>query len=329
MSKNLLRKLKNVLWELNTFKINNILFSLILFCILSSLSAVDVKYERIQYQDIVLFAEAKDTTVASNFIIRLDKDIQTFQKKVGSYLDIPVNVVIAPDSKVYESWTKQQSAIMEFSTGFYNRRNQTIFLKNPKYLKNVSNIRKLLLHEYIHHFVFAYWIDPPLWFNEGMAVYFSNDMGIERELNFAKNYLLGNSRQLKKMEKRYPANMIEWESFYAKSGLAVKYLYSKKRKSFYRLWDKAGQTGDFKGAFLNSFFMTTRTFSDQFEDYSKTHFRAEILMASTGLIWGVLPIILIIGVIRKKINNKKIVETWGNNTDIVPDEIEAIKLEEK
>ncbi len=304
-----------------------------MFCLLSSLSAANIKYEKIYYRDIILFAEAKDTTAASQFIIQLDKDIQSFQKGVGSYLDIPVNVVIAADSKVYDSWTKQHSAIMEFSSGFYNRRNKTIFLKNPKYLKNISNIRKLLLHEYIHHFVGSYWKDPPLWFNEGMAVYFSNDMGIERELNFAKNYILGNSLPLEKMKNSYPKNMIEWESFYAKSGLAVKYLYSKKRRSFYRLWDKAGSTGNFERAFLNSFFITTRTFSDQFENYSKTHFKTAILMASTGLIWGVLPFILIVGVIRKKIKNKKTVENWENNIDIVPDgkkDEEYIKeLEEK
>ncbi len=241
--------------------------------------------------------------------------------------------MIAADSKVYDGWIQNHSAIMEHSAGFYNRSNRSIFLKNPKYLKNVSNIRKLLLHEYIHHFVGSFWKNPPLWFNEGMAVYFSNNMGIERELNFAKNYVLGNSLPLEQMKKTYPENMIEWESFYAKSGLAVKYLYSKNRKSFYRLWDKAGSTGDFEKAFLNSFFMTTRTFSDQFEDYSKIHFRAEILMASTGLIWGVLPLILIVGVIRKKIKNKKTVESWENNIDIVLEEKnyeeQTDKLEEK
>lgn len=280
-----------------------------------------------------MFAEAKDTTAASIFIIQLDKDIQSFQKSVGYYLDITINIVVAPNSKVYDSWIQKHSAILEHSSGFYNRRNKTIFLKNPKYLKNVSNIRKLLLHEYIHHFVGSFWKDPPLWFNEGMAVFFSGDMGIERELNFAKNYIIGNSLPLEQMKKTYPVNMIEWESFYAKSGLAVKYLYTKKRKSFYRLWDKAGSTGNFDKAFLNSFFMTTRTFSDQFEDYSKTHFKVEILMASTGLIWGVLPLILIIGVIRKKIKNKKTVENWENNIEIVPEEINSeeqkVKLEEK
>ena len=268
-----------------------------------------------------MFAEAKDTTAAFQFIVQLDKDIQSFQKSVGSYLDIPVNVIIAPDNRVYDDWVQKHSTILEHSSGFYNRRNKTIFLKNPKYLKNISNIHKLLLHEYIHHFVGSFWKDPPLWFNEGMAVFFSNNMGIERELNFAKNYILGNSLPLEKMKKTYPENMIEWESFYAKSGLAVKYLYSKKRGSFYLLWDKAGTTGNFERAFLNSFFMTTRTFSDQFEDYSRTHFRTEILMASSGLIWGVLPLILIVGVIRKKIKNKKTVESWGDNIDIVPEEI--------
>ena len=79
--------------------------------------------------------------------------------------------------------------------------------------------------------------------------------------------------------------------------------------------------------------MTTRTFSDQFEDYSKSHFRVGILLASTGLIWGVLPLILIVGVIRKKIKNKKTVESWENNIDIVPEEKDSEeqteKLEEK
>lgn len=319
--------------ENDTFKLKNVLILLILLYLFPLLSASNIKYEKIQYQDIILFAEAKDTTASSQFIIQLDKDIQSFQKSVGSYLDIPVNVVVAADNKVYDEWTQKHSAIFEHSSGFYNRRNKTIFLKNPKYLKTISNIRKLLLHEYIHHFVGCFWKDPPLWFNEGMAVYFTGDMGIDRELNFAKNSILGNSQQLKQMKYTYPKNIVEWESFYAKSGLAIKYLYTKKRDSFYKLWDIAESSGNFESAFLNSFFMTTRAFSDQFEDYSKTHLRVEILMASTGVIWGILPLILIVGVIRKKIKNKKTVESWENNIDIVPEEIidedQETELEEK
>ncbi|MCF7857783.1 MAG: hypothetical protein K9N07_00460 [Candidatus Cloacimonetes bacterium] len=291
---------------------------------ISNLRAVTHKYEIVKYQEVILVAEAKDTTAVSKLIVQLNKEVQTFQKKVGVYLDIPVRIVIAPNQKVYQRWTKEHSAIMEFSSGFYMRINQTIYLKNPHELKSLSNISTILLHEYIHHFVSSFWKSPPLWFNEGMAVYFSNDMGIDRELNFAKNYIMGNSRTLTEMTQNYPKNMIEWESFYAKSGLAVKYLFLKKRELFYRLWEKSRTTGNFEMAFLNSFFMTTKTFSEQFEEYSKSHFKSTILLASTSLIWGFLPLILILGVIRKKINNKKTVETWQQEQEINTQKIHMI-----
>ena len=167
-----------------------------------------------------------------------------------------------------------------------------------------------MLHEYIHHFVGHFWKNPPLWFNEGMAVYFSRDMGFDRELNFAKNYILGNSRTLNMMKYGYPRNSIEWESFYAKSGLAVKYLYMKKKSGFYRFWDLAKQDFDFDSAFRKAFLMSTEEFSTQFENYSKTHFRVEILLASTGMIWSILPLVLIAGYIRRKIKNRQRMKEW-------------------
>lgn len=302
-------------------------------CLLSlhvlAFSVLNTNYKKIEFEELILYAEPKDTLAASRFANQLNKDIQALQKKIGSYNDVPVNIVMAANSDVYSDWTHKHSAILEHSSGFYSRDQRTIFLKNPRFLKNVANIRKLLLHEYIHHFVSCYWNNPPLWFNEGMAVYFSGDMGFDRELNFAKNYVLGNSRTLAQMKLSYPKNMIEWESFYAKSGLAVKYLFTKKRRSFYLLWDKSKITDNFETAFLNSFFMTTDTFSNQFEDYAKTHFRIEVIMASTSFIWGVLPLILIVAVIRKKIKNKKTLENWENNIDLGAEDINEKKQVEK
>ena len=143
-----------------------------------------------------------------------------------------------------------------------------------------------------------------------MAVYFSNDLSYNRELNFIKNYILGNSLTLEQMKFRYPKNRIEWEAFYAKSALAVKYLFVKKRPEFYNLWDNAFPTKNFDRVFLKSFYFTPKDFSNFFEEYSKTHFRAEILLASTGIIWGILPLIFIIGVIRRKIRNRRMKREW-------------------
>ncbi len=279
------------------------------------LYSIHPEYKKVTYEDIILFAEEKDLKTADIIVSRLNEDIQIFQKQIGSYLDMPVNVVIAPDHEEYLKWVEGHSKIMEFSLAFYNNRDKTIYLQNPKNLKSIGALRKILLHEYIHHFVGCYLKNPPLWFNEGMAVFFSGDMGIDREMNFIRNYLLGNSRTLEMMKYSYPKNRIEWESFYAKSGLAVKYLYNKRRLEFYRFWDYAISSRDFDSAFMKSFFFTPKDFSAFFEEYSKTHFRAEILLASTGIIWSILPLVLIIGVIRKKLRNRRIEKEWTEDDE--------------
>ena len=268
-----------------------------------------------------MIGNEKDIKIIHKLLSQFDADIRNFQRSIGSYLDSKITINIAADNEEYLSWTKGNSRIFEFSQAFYNRNNETIYLRHPSQLKSIITLRRILLHEYIHHFIGKFWQNPPLWFNEGMAVYFSGDLGMERELNFARNYVMGNSRSLEMMKYHYPRNQIEWESFYAKSGLAVKYLYRKKEE-FYRLWDNSKPHRNFEAAFRKSFFMTTRDFSIIFEEYAKTHFRSELLLASTGMIWSILPLILIIGVIRKKIRNRKKLKAWNEEENI---EVEIVK----
>lgn len=263
-----------------------------------------------QFENITLIGNDADIQVLENTLSQFDNAIFGFQKNVGSYLNDRINIYIAKDKKQYQSWTDQGSEILEFSQAFYSQKTRSIYLRNPAELKSIVTLQRILLHEYIHHFIFCFWRDAPLWFHEGMAVYFSGDMGFDREFNFARNYVLGNSRPLTMMQYNYPKNRIEWESFYAKSGLAVKYLYNKKRVEFYRLWDYAKLNLNFEFAFRKAFFMRTSEFSRYFENYAKTHFRTEILLASTGMVWSILPLVLIIGVIRKKIKNKKKIREW-------------------
>ncbi|RLC51130.1 MAG: hypothetical protein DRZ79_03290, partial [Candidatus Cloacimonadota bacterium] len=101
-----------------------------------------------------------------------------------------------------------------------------------------------------------------------------------------------------------------WQSFYAKSAFAVKYLYTNRRKEFFKLWDNALPTGDFRSAFRKSFMMTTGQFSRLFENYCRHHFKAEILLASSGVIWGIMPIIFIIALIKKQRAMLKIHRRW-------------------
>lgn len=270
-----------------------------------------------KFDNIHIFAEESQKKLAETISFQLNNNISNFQKSIGAYDDNLVQIIIAKDGAEYHSWTQKSSTIIEFSSAFYNNKNRTIFLKNPSNLRSLNTINRVLLHEYIHHFINLHIKNPPLWFNEGMAVYFSGDLGINREFNFIKNYLLGNSRELEMMIYGYPQNRVEWESFYAKSALAIKYLASKRSQSFFNFWNYVFESGNFNSAFIKSFSFTPKDFSALFEEYARSHFHAEIFMASSGIIWGLMPLILIIGVIRKKIKTRKIATKWGIEEEII------------
>lgn len=273
------------------------------------LFSIDTKTS-LSFTDFDILFTQKDIKYVQKIAPILSDGIDDFQRQLGQYPDFKITIKIAADNREYHEFTSGSNGIIEFSEAFYSSRNKTIYLRNPAELKNFTNLYRILLHEYIHAFIDHYWQDAPLWFHEGMAVFFSNDLSLDREFNFIKNYLLGNSRKLIEMERNYPENRIEWESFYAKAGMAVKYLFQNRRADFFRFWDDAFPHRNFKISFQRIFLMSPSGYSLLFEDYSRTHFRMEILLASTGIIWSIFPLILIIGWIRKKIVNRRIIGQW-------------------
>jgi hypothetical protein len=264
--------------------------------------------EKTTFENINIYSEQPE--FAEDLAKNLSQDIFDFQKKIGKYPEFPINIYIAADKKQFQKWVGENSGIIEHSQAFYNSKSKAIFARNLSEIRSVSRMRKLLLHEYIHAFVRQYWQKGPLWFNEGLAVYFAGELDINREINFVKEYIMGKSVPLWQMKYNYPKQRINVESFYAKSGLAMKYLFNNKRSEFYHLWDRAEEGKSFESAFLLSFRYTTRDFSAFFEEYSKTHFRAEMLLASTSIIWGFFPIIFLLVIVIRKIRNRRILIKW-------------------
>jgi len=284
-----------------------------LFIVFQTISAA-----QISYANITVFAAEKDLSFAEIISRQLAADIGEFQMKIGLYPEIPVKIYVASGKKEYTEWTRKSFKIIEFSEAFFDNRSKAIFIRNPRNLRISGQFRSVVLHEYIHLFVSYFWKNPPLWFNEGMAVYFSREFNIQREYYFVRDYIFGKSMPLWQMESHYPIHRSEWQSFYAKSAFAVKYLYTNRRKEFFKLWDIALPKRDFHLAFGKSFLMTTRGFSNIFEDYCRHQFKAEILLASSSLIWGLMPFIFIIAFIGKQKKMQLIYQHWQdeeNNED--------------
>jgi hypothetical protein len=274
---------------------------IILFFLLVSSCLAD----SMQFDNIYLEYQRRDEKIAARLGRRLSEDIGNFQKTIGHYPQLKTQIIIAADREEYKSFLHQTGGIQEFSQAIYRRSSNTIYIRNPRDELRFESLNRILLHEYIHSFVNYYFSNAPLWFHEGMAVYFSGDFGHNRELGLVRDYLFGNTKPLWEMREHYPANRLEWESFYSKSALAVRYLYQNKKDQFYRFWEEAMPYRKFNAAFMRSFRYTQEDFSIMFEEYCKTHFRSEIILALSGMIWLVFPILFMIGYMRRRHKTKQ------------------------
>ena len=283
-------------------------------------------WERNNTPYFTIYHHAKDKEVVELISPQIVQDIENFQKTISSYPDLKARIVISPTRDYYDNLTADFGGIVEFSEAMYMSNSETIYIRNLQNLKNYVKLRQIILHEYIHFFVESRYRDLPLWFNEGMAVYFSGDLTFERELRYARDFLLGNTQTLNEMRIYYPASQIQWESFYAKSGLAIKYLYSNYREGFYQLWSEDNPRSRFSLSFFHAFRMTEFQYSVLLEESLTKRFRIEILLTSSGLIWGVLPLVLLIAWIHKKHRNKKIKEEWSRTE--LPDFTVPVEPEE-
>jgi hypothetical protein len=262
--------------------------------------------EVLSYEEITIHYEAGDVKIAKQIAPPFYRNIVRFQKEIGLYTVLPVTVQLLEKEEI----RYKENSIIEFSNAFYSFKEKTIFVKNPKQASRYARLQEILLHEYIHHFIYNHYPNAPLWFHEGMAVYFTEGITYQRKIHFIKDKVIRNSLPLKEMTNMYPESSIRWQSFYSKSALAIQYLLTYHKEAFYHFWDYAAKTNNFNQAFLNSFFMTQEQFSNHFETYANEHFRIELLLGSSTILWALFPLLFFVGIWRRKKQAKEIEKHW-------------------
>jgi len=286
---------KNIKESRNRFVVSAFLICLLCFANLYS----DNVLKSHTVEDVEFRFHRRDEKIVNVISRHINTDIGEFQKAIGFYPQVEVIIVIAPTEEYYRNLVSDYRGIIEFSQAFYSRADKTIYIRSLRNLRQFSNLRKIILHEYIHHFIDTVFYNAPLWFHEGMAVFFSGELSFDKEFMYAKDFLFGNTQTLLEMTDQYPSGSIRWNPFYIKSALAVKHLYTHYSDGFYELWDYHDHPVNFNSQFITTFKMTITHFSNLLEEHLQKRFRLEIALAFSGLIWGLLPIILLFGWLRK------------------------------
>lgn len=284
--------------------LNRIRCFLILIFLINSALLFSVDWVKWRYGDIRVWSAAKDTAYSNIIIKRLHQRINAFQMELGVYPINPLYIKILPTKAEYRNLTGGKGKIVENSQAFYSPYDKVIYVRSPDQL-TLENYDAVLMHEYVHWFLDETLENVPLWFHEGMAMYYSGQFGFQSYYNFTRYRFLGIKLSLNDMARQYPADRSYWEMFYLTSSFAIDNLNSKHNPEWQDFWNRVGfvynrsvnritERSDFIHVFNASFKMSLYAYSKQFDKTLGRYSWQFPLVGINAFIFSLLPFVLMI-----------------------------------
>jgi hypothetical protein len=248
----------------------------------------------------------KKTATASDIALSkaLAHKIADLQITLGVYPKTKVKIYIVHGEREYHKLSLGKAEIVEFSDAFYSGEDRAIYIRSQDQIQ--ENYLKILLHEYIHWYLEELFVSAPLWFHEGMATYFSGQMGYDRYLLYLRESLVNPKSDLFRVGYFYPENRADWPRFYLSSAMAVRYMQEKHLDQWGRFWDivaayhHQGQKVRFSEAFVTGYYTSLWDFHQTFERYSKRQGYLYLLVALNSLIFAFLAVLMPFAVAKRR-----------------------------
>jgi len=253
---------------------------------------------------------------------KLSDEIIRFQFQMQKYPDIEIELHIAPDKVTYDTWREQYNVTITDSGGFAVSESNKIFIANQRQSITNDSVIRTILHEYIHLFIYHYFSDAPLWFHEGMAIYFSRQMSFSYAFQFITDHAFHREYLLIKYAYNYPANIANIEPFYYQSYSIIKKIVEDKPANIVNLFEASEKysatvgagfqptRNHFEQAFTSVFYKTPEDYLTVFEKDMNTFFKRNLYLGIMMLTWLLFPIFLIIAKIKQNKKAKELLEKW-------------------
>ena len=269
----------------------------------------------LESQDLLISYHKNDYKIAKEILYRFSEIIPSVNREVGFYPDISekINLILCHSKKDFKEYILKFRNLPENSEAFAIPQKALIIIRNPKDMQINSNFFQVLTHEYNHLLLhnIAKDISIPLWFDEGFAQYFAKQWDIKREFMFVKNGILGNLLDLNLYYYNYPEYQDQIDIFYMQSYYTFKYLIHRfSKEKFQDFLDALQNSTDFERTFFEIFEISLGSFIIDARNSIKTHAILTIFYSGFGLFWIILPLLLLIAYIRKRLLGKKVEEVW-------------------
>lgn len=207
-----------------------IFFNPVVFLILWIYTSAFASLTTLQYGNVRLSAQENDWRFGEETVHIIQSALPRLIAQTGISEPVYVHVVIAPSEKEFHRMTGGQ--IPDWGVAAADPNTGIIFLKSPRYTNDTKRIRVIVVHE-LSHVLMGKVIKRtvlPRWFDEGLAMYFSEEMEWESNIILARSLITRQIIPLNEIDDVLVFRRDKAALAYRESLAAIEYLVEKNGK---------------------------------------------------------------------------------------------------
>jgi hypothetical protein len=262
-------------------------------------------------ENIKYFFPPKDSSFIQSLSLKIHPEINNFENIFGHKLKNKIKIFF-PDSKEdFEQLTGGR--LPEWSGAVAMSENRIIIIKPQQFNDN----RKLLItikHELIHIVIADKYFENnlPLWINEGLATYLSNNYMEENDALIISNAIAAKKiLELENINQLMKLNTASANLAYLEAKIAVEYLIKQigisKLPNFL---DELNNTKNSNLIFKKYLGYDLIDFEFYWYNYLNDKYKGMVVLNFDNMIWLVLIIIVVVAFVVVKIRNYKKKKSW-------------------
>lgn len=286
-----------------------LLMSLTLFA-LDGIAALYAWEEKTSEHFVILYHQHNET-LAKSVLQSLEKAYPLVTKDIGYWLREPIQVHIAISNREFQSLAR--GALPDWGIGCALPDSRLIVLKAEAEIVSKGNLEKVAIHE-LSHVVLGQALKGkkvPRWFDEGLAMYESQEWNIDQSFVMAKAVFTRSLIPLRRIDSVLHFNRNKAQLAYTQSFLAVSYIINEYGlETFHTIVRTLAQTGDIDRTLSEVIGLRYSEFEAQWHSYVGKKYGWASLFTNSFFLWIGISLLFILVFLAKKHRAKKTMERW-------------------
>lgn len=151
----------------------------------------------------------------------------------------------------------------------------------------------------------------PVWFNEGLAIWLSDELAMARTKTLWNATLSGTLIPLAELDRHFPHDNFEVSIAYAESADFMRFLMRKSdRLRFTAMIERVREGQPFERAIAEAYGSELRRLEFEWRGDLERRFSVIPVLTGGGLIWGILVGVLVLAYVRRRRRAKTILARW-------------------